>query len=72
MIRGENQDPADEVGAGRVVQVDSFAALFPGGPVEGATLLVLPETGAVVASVARIDNASNDPAGLAPLPVDAR
>ena len=59
-----------EVGAGRVVQLDSFPALFPGGPVEGATLLVLPESGAVVASVARIDNASNDPAGLAPLPVD--
>lgn len=60
-----------EVGAGLVVQLDSFPALFPGGPVEGATLLVLPETGAVVASVARIDNSSNDPAGLAPLPVDA-
>ena len=49
----------------------AFAALFPGGPVEGATLLVLPETAPVVASVARIDNASNDPAGLAPLPVRA-
>ena len=60
-----------EVGARRVVQLDSFPALFPGGPVEGATLLVLPEVGAVVASVARIDNASNDPAGLAPLPVVA-
>ncbi len=58
-----------EVGAGRVVQLDSFPALFPGGPVRGATLLVRPETGLVVASVARIDNGSNDPAGLAPLPV---
>jgi hypothetical protein len=57
-----------DVGAGRVVQLDSFPALFPGGPVRGATLLVRPETGTVVASVARIDNASNDPAGLAPLP----
>ncbi len=61
-----------EVGAGRVVQLDSFPALFPGGPVEGATLLVLPEAGAVVASVARIDNASSDPAGLAPLRVVVR
>ncbi len=66
-VRGEL---AVEVGAGRVVQLDSFPALFPGGPVEGATLLVLPEGGPVVASVARIDNASNDPAGLAPLRVD--
>ena len=60
-----------EIGAGRVVQLDSFPSLFPGGPVAGATLRVLPEAGSVVASVARIDNASNDPAGLAPLPVDA-
>ncbi len=58
-----------EVGAARVVQLDSFPSLFPGGPVEGATLLVLPEAGSVVASVARIDNASNDPAGLTPLRV---
>jgi hypothetical protein len=67
---GVRGDLVVEVGAGRVIQLDSFPALFPGGPVEGATLLVLPEVGAVVASVARIDNASNDPAGLAPLPVD--
>ncbi len=60
-----------EVGARRVVQLDSFASLYPGGAVEGATLLVLPEGGAVVASVSRIDNASNDPAGLAPLPIAA-
>ncbi len=59
-----------EVGGGRVVQLDSFPALFPGGPVEGATLFVLPEGGPIVASVARIDNASNDPAGLTPLRVD--
>lgn len=58
-----------EVGAGRVAQLDSFAGLFSGGPVRGATLLVRVEAGSVVASVARIDNASNDPAGLAPLPV---
>lgn len=61
-----------DVGPGRVVQLDSVAALFAGGVVEGATLLVTPEGGAVVASVARIDNASNDPAGLAPLPVGPR
>ena len=67
-IRGEH---VVDVDAGHVVQLDSFAALFPGGPVEGATLLVLPEGGPIVASVARIDNASNDPAGLAPLRVDA-
>ncbi len=60
-----------EVGAGRVVQLDSVASLFPGGAVEGATLLVLPEGGAVVASASRIDNASNDPAGLAPLAIAA-
>ena len=67
-VRGEH---VVDVGAGRVVQLDSFPALFPGGPLEGATLLVLPEGGPIVASVARIDNASNDPAGLAPLRVDA-
>lgn len=60
-----------EVGAGRVVQLDSVAALFPGGAVEGGTLVVRVEGGPVVASVARIDNGSNDPAGLAPLPVAA-
>lgn len=60
-----------EVGAGGVVQLDSVAARFPGGAVEGATLVVRAEGGPVVASVARIDNASNDPAGLAPLPVAA-
>ena len=58
-----------DVGSRRVVQLDSVAALFPGGPVEGATLLVHCESGAVVASVARIDNATNDPASLSPLPV---
>jgi hypothetical protein len=60
-----------EVAAGRVVQLDSVAALFPGGAVEGATLVVRAEGGPVVASVARIDNGSNDPAGLAPQPLAA-
>ncbi len=58
--------------AGRVVQLDSVAARFTDDPVEGGTLLVSCESGAVVASVARIDSATNDPAGLAPLPVAAR
>ena len=58
--------------AGRVVQLDSVATRFTDDPVEGGTLLVSCESGAVVASVARIDAATNDPAGLAPLPVAAR
>ncbi len=61
-----------EVAAGRVVQLDSVAGRFTGDPVEGGTLLVSCESGAVVASVARIDAATNDPAGLAPLPVAVR
>jgi poly(3-hydroxybutyrate) depolymerase len=59
-----------DLAAGRVAQLDSVAASFPGGDVEGATLLVQPESGAIVASVSRIDNATNDPAGLAPLPFE--
>lgn len=58
--------------AGRVVQIDSVAARFTDDAVEGGTLLVSCESGAVVASVARIDAATNDPAGLAPLPVAVR
>ena len=61
-----------DVGAGRVVQLDSFARLFTPSDVAGATLVVAPGSGSVVASVARIDNATNDPAGLAPVPVGAR
>ncbi len=63
--RGERELILD---AGRVVQLDSFAATFSSGDVEGATLLVQPVSGSVVASVARIDNATNDPSGLSPLP----
>ena len=69
---GRRGETVVDVEAGRLVQLDSVAALFPGGAVEGATLLVVPEAGSVAASVARIDNASNDPAGLAPLPVVPR
>lgn len=61
-----------EVAAGRVVQLDSVAGRFTDEPVDGGTLLVSCESGAVVASVARIDAATNDPAGLAPLPVAVR
>jgi poly(3-hydroxybutyrate) depolymerase len=68
-LRGER---VVEVAAGRVVQLDSVAGRFTGDPVEGGTLLVSCESGAVVASVARIDAATNDPAGLAPLPVAVR
>jgi len=69
---GERGELVVDVETGGVVQLDSVATRFPGGPVEGATLLVLPEGGPVVASVARIDNASNDPAGLAPRALGAR
>lgn len=61
-----------DLGAGRAVQLDSVAARFTDDAVEGGTLFVSCEAGAVVASVARIDAATNDPAGLAPLPVTAR
>ena len=69
---GRRGERVVDVGARLVVQLDSVAALFPGGALEGATLLVVPESGSVVASVARIDNASNDPSGLAPLTVAPR
>jgi hypothetical protein len=45
------------------------ARLFSDADVAGATLLVSPESGEVVVSVARIDNATGDPAGLPPLAV---
>ncbi len=66
---GPRGEVSVDVAAGKVVQLDSFAALFPGGPVTGATLVVRVEGGPLVASVARIDNGTNDPAGLAPIPV---
>ncbi|HEV8267245.1 MAG TPA: PHB depolymerase family esterase [Thermoanaerobaculia bacterium] len=60
------------LGEGEVSQIDSVARLFGTTGVEttGAALVVAPAaSGVVVASVARIDNASNDPAGLAPVPM---
>ena len=69
---GPRGEQVVDLSAGRVVQLDSFARLFTPSDVAGATLVVKPESGSVVASVARIDNATNDPAGLAPVPVGAR
>jgi hypothetical protein len=54
--------------AGEVKQIDSVIALFTGSPVEGGALVVAPRAGAVVASAVRIDNATNDPCGLSPVP----
>ena len=59
--------------AGEIKQLDSFARLFAPGsqvPVKSGTLLVVPAPGGrVVASVARIDNRTNDPTGIAPVPI---
>jgi len=62
-----------DLGAGEIRQLDSFLALFAPGPgalVSSGTLLVIPAAGGrVVASVARIDNRTNDPVGIAPVPI---
>ena len=62
-----------DLGAGEIKQLDSFARLFAPGsqvPVKSGTLLVVPAPGGrVVASVARIDNRTNDPTGIAPVPI---
>ena len=59
------------LGAGEIRQLDSFARLFapdPQAPVRSGTLLVVPAPGGkVVASVARIDNLTNDPVGITPV-----
>ena len=70
--RSRAAEPARERQSLQDRQLDSVAGRFTDGPVEGGTLLVSCESGAVVASVARIDAATNDPAGLAPLPVVVR
>jgi hypothetical protein len=59
---------------GEVKQIDSVLSLFGKTPSGGAALLVAPRSGAIVATAMRIDNRSNDPAGLAPVaaPVLAR
>jgi hypothetical protein len=54
------------VAAGEVKQIDSVLTLFGKAPSLGAALLVAPRSGAIVATAVRIDNRSNDPAGLAP------
>ncbi len=62
-----------DLGPGEIRQVDSFARLFAPGsriPVNSATLLLIPAPGGrVVASVARIDNRTNDPTGISPVPI---
>ena len=59
--------------AGEIRQLDSFARLFAPGPqalVQSGALLVIPAPGGeVLASVARIDNRTNDPVGIAPVPI---
>lgn len=67
-VRGEL---AVDLPARGVVQLDSVARRVAPGAVDGATLLVRVGSGSVVASVARIDNGTQDPAGLAPIPVEA-
>jgi poly(3-hydroxybutyrate) depolymerase len=62
-----------DLGVGEIRQLDSFARLFaptPGVLVKSGTLLVIPAPGGrIVASVARIDNSTNDPAGITPVPI---
>ncbi len=62
-----------DLGAGEIRQLDSFVRLFAPNPqtlVKSGTLLVIPAPGGkVVASVARIDNRTNDPAGITPVPI---
>ena len=66
---GARGELAVDLPARGVVQLDSVARRFTAEPVEGATLHVLVDGGPVVASVARIDNGTQDPAGLAPIAV---
>jgi hypothetical protein len=55
---------------GEFRQLDSVATLFPGGATASAALVVTPAAGGrVVASAARIDNGTNDPTGLTPVPL---
>ena len=61
------------LGTGEIRQIDSFVRLYAPNQqplVEAGTLLVLPAPGGrVVASVARIDNRTNDPVGITPVPI---
>jgi poly(3-hydroxybutyrate) depolymerase len=62
-----------DLGAGEIKQLDSFLLLYAPSPqalVKSGTLLIIPAAGGkVVASVARIDNRTNDPVGIAPVPI---
>jgi len=62
-----------DLGAGEIRQLNSFLLLDAPGPqtlVKSGTLLVIPAPGGrVVASVSRIDNVTNDPVGIAPVPI---
>ncbi|MEO6326818.1 MAG: alpha/beta hydrolase-fold protein [Thermoanaerobaculia bacterium] len=54
--------------AGEIKQIDSVARLLSTQDTVSSVLLVIPAPGGrLVASVARIDNLTNDPSGLAPL-----
>jgi hypothetical protein len=56
--------------AGEFRQLDSVIAQFPGGSAASAALLLTPDPGGrVVSSAARIDNGTNDPTGLSPIPL---
>jgi poly(3-hydroxybutyrate) depolymerase len=62
-----------DLGAGEIRQLDSFLLLYAPGPqalVKSGTLLVIPAAGGKVdASVARIDNRTNDAVGIASVPI---
>ncbi len=62
-----------DLGAGEIKQLDSFLRLYAPGSqalVKSGTLLVIPAPGGkVVASVARIDNRTNDPVGITPVSI---
>ncbi|HEX7616107.1 MAG TPA: hypothetical protein VF554_12620, partial [Thermoanaerobaculia bacterium] len=62
-----------DLGAGEMKQLNSFVRLYAPDPqvlVKAGTLLVTPAPGGkVVASVARIDNRTNDPVGITPVPI---
>ena len=70
---GERGTITVPLASGEFRQLDSVAALFPGGPTDAATLVVTPGAGGrIVAAGARIDNATNDPTGLASVPLPPR
>jgi hypothetical protein len=69
-------DPVSvDLASGEIVQIDSvarFCASNPDALVTAGTLLVLPAPGGkIVASVVRIDNRTNDPVGITPVPIPA-